>query len=413
MQAAAGQGAGGVGQGGIEVLRTSDAGTEELGGAKKPRLLIVVNVPWFFVMHRLPIAVMARSRGVDVHIACGEGAGVEDIGAAGFPFHRLPLTRNPFAPWRDVKTIAALLGLYRELRPEVVHHVTLKPIVLGSIAARLAGIPGVINNYSGLGSAFLGDSWIARVRRWVIQRLIAWSIKLPKHRAVFENQDDRELLISERVVGADESLVIAGVGVDTDEFLPAPEPPPPVKVLMAGRMLREKGVLYFVESARRLKHRGIDAKFLLVGAPDTFNAGTISEAELKLWSEEGVVEWVGFRSDMPQVVRDAHVLCLPTYYREGVPRILIEGAASGRPLVTTNMPGCRDIVKDGVNGFVVPPHDVDALAEALERLVCDARLRAQFGAAGRTLAERRFALQIVLQQLWAVYVLVGLPGRSG
>jgi glycosyltransferase involved in cell wall biosynthesis len=395
-----------------ERLRTADAGTGETRSARKSRLLIVVNVPWFFVMHRLPIALMARSRGVDVHIACGEGAGCEDIRTAGFPFHRLPLTRTPFAPWRDAMTIVALVRLYRDLEPDIVHHVTLKPVVLGSIAARIAGIPGVINAFAGLGSAFIGSSWFARARRWAVQRLIAWSVKLPNHRAVFENEDDRALLIGARVVTSDESVVIAGVGVDTDEFFPVTEPPPPVRVLMAGRMLREKGVLYFVESARRLKHRGVVARFLLVGIPDPFNPGTITEAELKAWSSEGVVEWLGFRSDMPQVVRDAHVLCLPTYYREGVPRILMEGAACGRPLVTTNMPGCRDIVKDGINGIVVSPHDVNALVAALEKLVCDAGLRARFGAAGRTLAEQHFALRNVLQQFWALYVLVGLPEHS-
>jgi glycosyltransferase involved in cell wall biosynthesis len=382
------------------------------GGLQKPCLVIVVNVPWFFVMHRMPIAVMARSCGVDVHIACGEGTGAEDIKAAGFPFHRLPLTRKPFAPLRDAMTVVALVRLYRELKPDVVHHVTIKPIVLGSIAARVVGIPGVINAFAGLGFVFIGSTWFARARRWAIQRLIAWSIKLPMQRAVFENEEDRALLTAARVVPRNESHVIAGVGVDTDVFLPAAEPPPPVKVLMAGRMLREKGVLYFVEAARRLKARGVVARFLLVGTPDPFSPGAIMDTELKAWSREGIVDWLGFRSDMPQVVRDAHILCLPTYYREGVPRILLEGAASGRPLVTTDMPGCRDIVKDGINGIVVPPHDVDALAAALEKLVCDADVRARFGTAGRILVEQHFALRNVLQQFWALYVRLGLSERS-
>lgn len=378
---------------------------------RRPRLLIVVNVPWFFVMHRMSVALMAQARGVDVHIACGEGAGREDIEAAGLQFHPLPLTRASFAPWSDACSVAALVRLYRELRPDVVHHVTLKPVIFGSIAARVAGVRGVINAFSGLGHAFGGVSSPARMRRWAIQRLIAMSLKLPRQKAVFENQDDRELLIGTRSVTREESLVIAGVGVDTEEFFASAEPATPVCVLMACRMLREKGVLYFVEAARRLKKRGVVARFLLVGAPDPFNRGSITEDELRAWSREGIVEWQGYQRDMPQVVRAAHILCLPTYYREGVPRILMEGAASGRALVTTDMPGCRDIVQDGVNGFVVPPHDVEALEAALERLITDAALRARLGAAGRTIAEQHFGLPRVLEQFWALYLAIGLQER--
>jgi glycosyltransferase involved in cell wall biosynthesis len=176
--------------------------------------------------------------------------------------------------------------------------------------------------------------------------------------------------------------------------------------------LREKGVLYFVDAARRLKKRGLIARFLLVGVPDPFNPGSITEDELKAWSSEGIVEWLGFHRDMPQVVRAAHVVCLPTYYREGLPRILMEGAASGRPLVTTDMPGCRDIVQDGINGFLVPPHDVEALEVALEKLITDAGLRARLGAAGRNIAEQRFGLPRVLEQFWELYLAAGLPERT-
>jgi glycosyltransferase involved in cell wall biosynthesis len=382
------------------------------GSSPVPRLLMVVNVPWFFVMHRLPIALMARARGVDVHIACGEGEGAEDIEAAGLPFHRLPLTRTPLAPVRDAKSIAALVRLYRRLRPDVVHHVTLKPVIFGSIAARIAGVPGVVNAFAGLGYTFSGVSAGARMRRWSVERLIAWSLKLPRQKIVFENSDDRQLLTSAGAIPSADSLVIAGVGIDTEEYSATPQPAPPVQILLASRMLREKGVQYFVEAARRLKNRGISARFLLVGTPDPFNPGSITEQELRDWSRDGVVEWLGFRRDMPQVIRDSHVVCLPTYYREGVPRILMEGAASGRALVTTDMPGCRDIVKDGVNGFVLPPHDVTSLEHALEKLIVDAPLRARFGAAGRKIAEEQFALPRVLEQFWSVYSALGLREAS-
>jgi glycosyltransferase involved in cell wall biosynthesis len=363
-------------------------------------------------MHRLPLALMARARDVDVHIACGEGEGAEGIAALGLPFHRLPLTRTPVAPLRDLRTVTALVRLYRKLKPDVVHHVTLKPVVYGSIAARIAGVRGVVNAFAGLGHAFGGSSVTARLRRWTVERLIGWSLRLPRQRIVFENRDDLELLTRAAALESEDALVIAGIGVDTHEYVGVPEKPGPVQVLLAGRMLREKGVEYFVEAARRLRRRGVAARFVLAGVPDPFNAGTVTEQELRGWSAEGVVEWLGFQRDMPRLLRESHIVCLPTYYREGVPRILLEGAASARALIATDMPGCRDIVRNGVNGLLVPPHDVDALERALESLIADADLRARLGAAGRRIAEEEFALPLVLESFWELYRSLGLLERS-
>jgi glycosyltransferase involved in cell wall biosynthesis len=368
------------------------------------RLLIVTNVSWFFVMHRLPIALMARDRGMDVHVACGEGAGAGDIVAAGLPFYSLPLTRKPFAPFRDLRTIWALTRLYRRLKPDVVHHVTLKPIMYGSIAARIAGVPAVVNAFAGLGFTFSGVSTLARYRQYLIRCILRWSLKLRRQAVVFENNDDRELLAEAGVVSLGQSQVISGVGVDTSEYMSTPESAGPVCVLLASRMLREKGVGYFVEAARLLKSRGVIARFVLVGTPDSFNPGSIPESQLQAWNEEGVIEWRGFQGDMPRVLQEAHIVCLPTYYREGVPRILMEGAACGRALVATNTPGCRDIVRNGINGLLVPTHDVEALGAALELLIRDGELRSRMGAAGRKLVEQEFALPHVLDQFWTLYL---------
>ncbi len=367
------------------------------------RLLIVVNVSWFFVMHRLPIAQMARKYGVDVHVACGEGEGAAEIKAHGFPFHELPLTRTPLAPLRDLRALWALVRLYRRLKPDIVHHVTLKPILYGSIAARIARVPAVLNAFAGLGYTFSNTSRLASLRSWAIEKLLTFALRLPRQKVVFENNDDRQLLVSREIVKPGDSLVISGIGVDLSEYAVSIEPEGTPCVVLASRMLREKGVEYFVEAARRLRSRGVEAKFLLVGTPDPFNPGSISEDTLKAWNAEGVVEWQGFRKDMPEVLRRAAVVCLPTYYREGVPRILMEAAASGRAIVATDMPGCRDIVRDGINGFIVPPHDVDSLADAIERLLSSRALRAQYGAAGRALVEQKFALPIVLDEFWRLY----------
>jgi glycosyltransferase involved in cell wall biosynthesis len=366
-------------------------------------LLIVTNVSWFFVLHRLPIALMARERGVEVHIACGEGSGVEDILAHGLPFHPLPLTRTPLAPVRDLRALAAMVRLYRKLRPDIVHHVTLKPVLYGSIAARIAHVPAVVNAFAGLGYTFSGATPLARLRRRLIEWLLARSLRLRRQTVIFENQDDRTLLTEAGAVPQASARVICGIGVDTSVYRPTPEPAGPVCVLLASRMLREKGVEEFVAAAQRLKARGVHARFILAGTPDPFNPGSIPETQLETWSESGAVEWRGHQSDMPAVLAASHIVCLPTFYREGVPRILLEGAACARALVTTDMPGCRDIVQHGINGLVVPAHDVDRLADALERLILDPALRARLGAAGRALVERQFALPLILEQFWQIY----------
>jgi glycosyltransferase involved in cell wall biosynthesis len=373
------------------------------------RLLFVANVPWAFAMHRLPIALMARERGAEVHVACGEGEGADNIVSLGFPFHPLPLTRNALAPVRDLRAVWALTRLYRQLQPDVVHHVTLKPVVYGSIAARLARVPAVVNAFAGLGYVFSSGSFVGRLRRSALLQLLERSLRLPRQAVVFENDDDRHLLTEAGAVPSERAIVIAGVGVDTTEYYPTMEPAGPVCIVLASRMIREKGIEYFVEAARRLKLDGAHARFVLVGTPDPFNPSSLSEEQLRLWDREGVVEWHGFRRDMPRVLQEAHVVCLPTYYREGVPRILIEAAATGRPLVATDMPGCRDIVQHGVNGFIVPTHDVGKLTAVLKLLIGDRDLRTKLGLASRAIVEKEFALPKVLDQFWQLYSTLRVP----
>jgi glycosyltransferase involved in cell wall biosynthesis len=380
------------------------------------RLLIVANVAWFFAMHRLPIARMARTRGLDVHVACGIGSGAEDVIAENFPFHAVPLRREAFTPFSDVRATAALTGLYRRLRPALVHHVTLKPVLYGSVAARLAGVPAVLNAFAGLGSAFAGTSQAAQLRQRLIVAGLAASTPRRRHVVLFENHDDRELLVGRGAVRAEHAEVIAGIGVDTSHFEVRPPPAEPVNVLFASRMLKEKGAEYFVEAARILRAQGVPVTCTMVGTPDTTNPGSLSVEQLESWDREGVVRWLGFRRAMPDVIAAAHLVCLPTYYREGVPRILLEAAACGRALIATDMPGCRDIVRHGVNGLRVPPHDVGAIVNAIRELSADPARRCAMGAAGREIVEREFELSIVLDRTWHLYqrLLDALPeGRTG
>lgn len=367
------------------------------------RLLFVVNTAWFFMSHRLPIAEALMRAGVEVHLAAPAGDDLEEVAARGIVVHPLRLSRSGLNPVRELETIGDLVALYRRLRPDVIHHVTPKPVLYGSIAARLARMPAIVNAISGLGHAFVGTDRRARVMRAVASLLYRGTFRHPNAHTIFQNPSDRDILetIVPQIRGR--STLIPGSGVHLSAFSPTPFADGPVTVLLAARMLANKGVREFVAAARVLRHSGHDLRLALVGEPDTGNPTSIARDELASWADEGVVEWWGKRSDMPQVLAAAHIFCLPSHGGEGVPKSVIEAMACGRPVVTTDVPGCRDAVIDGETGLVVPPRNVDALVDALVTLAADASRRSQMGEAARARAEAMFSIEAVVNAHLSIY----------
>lgn len=364
------------------------------------RLLFLVTEDWYFCSHRLPIARAAKGAGYDVHVACRVQAHAARIEQAGIRLHALQaLSRSSRHPVREARALAEITRLYRALRPHLVHHVALKPVIYGSIAARRAGVPAVVNAMAGLGYVFSSQDLKARIARPLVGAALRALIEGPRARVIVQNRDDAEHL------GLRNPVLIPGSGVDLDAFAPSPEPDGVPVVALPARMLRDKGVVEFVEAARRLKRAGIAARFALVGAPDEANPACIPESQLRAWHAEGAVEWWGWRDDMAAVFRESMVVCLPSW-REGLPKALIEAAAAARPIVTCDVPGCRDVVADGENGLLVPPRDPQALAVALGKLVQDARLRRAMGEAGRRRAER-FSTGRVVEQTLRLYAEIG------
>jgi glycosyltransferase involved in cell wall biosynthesis len=368
----------------------------------RPRILFVVNDAPFFVSHRLALGIGARDAGYDVHVATPPGAAVAKILEQGLSHHEIRINRSGRNPWREAKTIEELRVLYARLAPDIVHHVTPKPILYGSIAARLARVPGVVNAVSGLGYVFLAPGARAALIRAGVRSGYRFAFANPNSRTIFQNDEDRAIFLEPESPAWRRSVLIRGSGVDTKRFAAKAEPGGDPLVLLPSRMLRDKGVVEFVQAARALRGRGVRARFVLVGDSDPGNPAAIPRAELEAWQREGVVEWWGFRNDMPQVLAAAHVVCLPSY-REGLPLALVEAAASGRPIVTTDAPGCREIVKHGQNGLLVPPRDADALAGALMKLIVDAGERAHMGARGRQMVEAEFSIEHVLAATLSVY----------
>ncbi len=369
-------------------------------------LLFVVNAPWFFLSHRLPIALAARDAGYDVHVATMDGAEVQQIKAHGFAHHVLPMTRSGVNPVGELRTLRAMRALFLRLKPDIVHLVTIKSVIHGGIAARMARVPAVVAAISGLGFVFLARGFRAELVRTVAVACYRAALDHPRLRVIFQNESDREALLALRVVKPDQAVVLrGGSGVDLAEFTALPEPATTPVVVMAARLLVDKGVREFLEAAKSLHMRGVRATFRLVGDVDPGNAATLGDAELARWRATGIVEFLGHRRDSGAIFGTAHVVVLPSY-REGLPKVLIEAAACGRAVVTTDVPGCRDAIEPGRTGLLVPARNAAALADAIERLVTDDALRASMGRMGRALAEREFDVRKVVEAHLALYAVI-------
>ncbi len=376
----------------------------------RPRLLYVTNEFFFFYSHRLPVARAARDAGYEVHVAGPPTPGwapddfeVGVLEAEGFRLHEFPLARRGVNPIEEMRTALSLFALYRRLRPEMVHQITIKPVLYGGIAARLAGLPSMVSAVTGLGQVFIARGLRASALRLVVRQLYRLALAHPNGRVIVQNAEDGERLVESGMVRAERVVLIPGSGVDLDEFEARPEPAGPPLIILPARLIWEKGIAEFVAAARELRLGGVEARFALLGNAIAENPRAVPEAQLRQWQAEGDVEWWGRLNDMPRAYAESHIVCLPSKYGEGVPKALIEAAACGRAIVSTDIAGCRDVVRDGVNGLLVPPGDVPALARALRRLIEDADLRRRMGAAGPAVVAGDFAVESVVERTLEVY----------
>jgi glycosyltransferase involved in cell wall biosynthesis len=370
----------------------------------KCRILLVVNSEWYFLSHRLSFARALQREGWEVLVASPIERGQDGlIRKAGFQFVPFGMRRDCLNPAYEARALVDLWRLYRALKPDLVHHITVKPVIYGSAAARMLGIRAVINTIPGLGYAFSGKGpgWAA------VRVILGGAYRLALHnahvRVIFQNQRDRDFFLAKRMVRPEQCRVIKGSGVDAIKFTPGPEPAGVPVVLYASRMIWDKGVGELVGAARILKAREVSARVVLVGAPDPRSLNSVPREALERWQGEGLIEWWGPQDNMPDVLQQAAIITLPTYYPEGLPRILLEAAAVGRPIVGTDTAGCTDIVRNGENGILVPPRDQVALADALGLLIEDADRRRKMGAAGRRIVLEEFTEDQIIEQTLEVY----------
>lgn len=365
-------------------------------------LMFVVNVDWFFLSHRLPIALEAQRQGYQVHIATGLTDKLDELQRHGLVVHPLSLDRSSTGLGNAWRTMVELWKLFRALRPDIVHLVTIKPVLLGGLMARLAGVPAVVAAVSGLGFVFMAHGAKAVVRRWLVGGLYRVALGHHNLKVIFQNPDDRASLATLAHLPDNKVEMIRGSGVDLTQYSHTPLPLGVPVVLLAARLLADKGVREFVQAARLLKQQGVSARFCLVGSVDPANPASLADAELTQWENDRVVELWGQRLDMLAVLSSAHLVVLPSY-REGLPKVLLEAAACGRAVVTTDVPGCRDAIEPGVTGVLVPVRNAAALADALKGLINDPARCQAMGNAGRALAERAFDVRQVVAAHLRIY----------
>lgn len=367
-----------------------------------PRLLFLVTVDWFFCSHFLARAEAARDAGYDVLVLTSVKGHGDQIREAGLRLIPLEISRRSLNPFSALMELIRITRVYARERPTIVHHVALKPILLGSIAARLCNVPYVVNAVVGGGYVFTSKRFTASLFRPLLRSALRAVLNPPGSRVVFENADDLREFVGARQVRNEAAVLIRGAGVEPGLYRPGGYLPGTPLVVLVARLLWDKGIGEFVEAAGILRARGVRGRYALIGEQDSENRACIDSESLAKWAASGVVEIWGFRRDMPNVLAHASVACLPSY-REGLPKSLLEAMAASLPCVTTDVPGCREAVRDGDNGLLVPARDAKALAQALERLLLSSSLRQQMGRRGRQRLEEEFSDRTIVTQTLALY----------
>ena len=366
------------------------------------KLLMVVNEDRFFLSHRKEIALAAQKAGWDVTVVCKDTGRRHEVEEMGLKVLELPINPTGVNPFQELRTWWFLYTLYNKNREAVVHHVGLKNMLWGGLAAKFARVHGVVNAVSGLGTIFSGEK-LGMLARGILA-VMRFSNKRKRVKVIFQNQEDKGMFLKHSVIKEGQAEFIKGSGVALNDFKYVPESESEtLKVVFTARMVKEKGVIELIEAAEKLR-KDYEGKleFWLCGRL-AVNFDAVSKEELEARCDGRYIKWLDFQKDIKSILEQCHIMAFPSYYREGIPKSLIDACAVGRPIVTTNSIGCKDVVDDGVNGFLVPVKDSEALAQKLRILIEDKALRVRMGKAAREKAEREFSLEKVIEKHLEIY----------
>jgi glycosyltransferase involved in cell wall biosynthesis len=367
-------------------------------------LLYICNVDWYFQLHWLPRALAAKAAGYDVHLLTNitRTECADELANTGIILHDIPLSRRSRNPLHELSYLKAAYQAINHINPDLVHTITVKPNIYAGSVCRYLKIP-VIMSITGRGQVLSDEK--RSIIDYLVKLLYRYASKNAESLLLFENHEDRQFFLQQGIGNPNKLHVISGAGVDTNEYafnLPVEKEHEPLTILFAARMLWNKGLQDLIEARRILRSRGKDIVLKVAGLIDKDNVDAISIKQIHQWADDGEIEWLGQRSDMIDLITSADVVALPTTYGEGVPRILIEAASVGRPLIATDVPGCRDIVHHEKNGFLVKPNSAEQLADAIERMT-DYQVRSDFAQYGRNLAEQTFCQSHIIRETLSVY----------
>ena len=366
------------------------------------KILLVANTDWFLYNFRLELAKMLHQEEFDVTLVTPNGPYVQKFIDLGLAWIEWRVNRQTIAPWSEIPAVSSLRSIYRSKPPDLVHHHTMKAVLYGSVAARSLNVQSVVNSITGLGYIFSSNSPKARLLRSLIIPALRFALGHQNLHSIFENETDLDFMVDERISRTERSTIINSVGVDTKRFVPSIKTDGPPVIMMVGRMLWDKGVGVFVEAVSQLRGR-LEFRTVLVGNPDPGNPGSIPKDQLSSWQDQGLIEWWGFQENMQDIYAQSDIIVLPTMYGEGVPKVLLEAAACARPIIATDIPGCRTVVRDGHNGLLVPTNDADSLAEAIGKLIVNPNLCQEMGTSGRAIIKERFSIEEVNRKTIAIY----------
>ena len=370
-------------------------------GVKK--ILFVINSDWGFLLYRTPLAMAAKNKGIQVWVASPNTGDASKIISMGFNYIELPMSRKGVNILNEFFTFLRILNIYFKLKPDLIHQVTIKPIIYGTIASAILNKAFVVNAISGLGFTFSSSS-SSRFLKFLVKNLLMISLKYRKSKIIFQNPDDFNLFVENKLISSNQGVLIKGSGVDCKVFSPLLTDFNTEKiVILPSRMIIEKGIYEFVDAARLLHLEFPNVRFVLVGKIDSGNPSSIDYFEIMSWEKEGVIEWWGHQTDMVTVLNKSTMVVLPTFYGEGLPKVLLEAAACSKPIISTNVPGCKEIVRHEVNGLLIPPKDEVALADAIRRLLDNPDFAIELGKNGREIVQNEFSEALVVEKTFEVY----------
>lgn len=372
-----------------------------MGESSLMKIVLFANSDWYLYNYRLALATYLRAQGHTVVLLSPSGKYVQKLQAEGFAWYAVEFSRDSLNPFQELRVVWKLRRLLKQLQPDVLHNFTLKSVLYGSLAAKHTHVKKVLNAITGRGYLFINNNIRANLARMIASPLLRFALK--SSQVIFQNQEDLHFYIEHRFIRIEQTALIYGSGVDIHKFFPAKYPPDEANIILPSRLLKDKGVYEFIEAAKSVRAKFPKVKFVLAGTTDKGNPSSLSDEEIIQWQNEGLIEWWGWQDNMPQVYHKALLVCLPSY-SEGLARSLLEAAACGVPIITTDIPGCREIVQHNKSGFLVPARDAKALADSIMIAVDHPDLLVEMGARGRELIVKRYSQEIVNRETYQLYL---------